>query len=260
MSEKRNGAIVAEQNDHEQNGNHETTAVVQAAQTLTPAAAFLDKNGFELMQRGARLLASSSLVPKEYQGNIANCFVALNMALRMQADPLMVMQNLHVIQGRPSWSSQFLISSFNTCGRFSAIRYEWVGQPGTDDWGCRAWAVEKATGEKLVGSLVTIGLAKKEGWYNKQGSKWQTMPEQMLMYRAAAWFVRAYAPEIAMGMHTVEELQDIVDLPASEYTVQDKPVSDLNARLAADDEPETPPEPDWDEIERRTKAEQARLV
>src|SRR5690606_1595586 len=116
------------------------------------------------------------------------------------------------------------------------------------------------TGEKLVGALVTIGLAKKEGWYNKNGSKWQTMPEQMLMYRAAARFVRAYAPEIAMAMHTVEELQDIIDLPTSEYTVHDKPVSDLNARLAADDEPAAPPEPDWDEIERRTKAEQARLV
>src|SRR5690606_18263302 len=132
MSKERNGVtVVAEQNgDSEQNGHQETTAVVQAAQTLTPAAAFLDQKGFELLQRGSRLLASSSLVPKEYQGNIANCFVALNMALRMQADPLMVMQNLHVIQGRPSWSSQFLIATFNTCGRFSALRYEWVGTPG----------------------------------------------------------------------------------------------------------------------------------
>ena len=261
MSKQQNGAVVVEQNGHsETNGHQETMALVQATQALTPAAAFLDKNGFELMQRGARLLASSSLVPKEYQGNIANCFVALNMALRMQADPLMVMQNLHIIQGRPSWSSQFLIATFNTCGRFSALRYEWVGEPGTDDWGCRAWAIERATGEKLVGATVTIGIAKREGWYDKNGSKWRTMPQQMLMYRAAAWFVRAYAPEIAMGLHTVEELQDIVDLPASEYTVQDKPVSDLNARLAADDEPETPPEPDWDEIERRTKAEQARLI
>src|SRR5690606_10555885 len=102
MSKERNGVVAVEQNGHsEQNGHQETTAVVQAAQTLTPAAAFLDQKGFELLQRGSRLLASSSLVPKEYQSNIANCFVALNMALRMQADPLMVMQNLHVIQGRP---------------------------------------------------------------------------------------------------------------------------------------------------------------
>ena len=147
----------------------------------------------------------------------------------------MVMQNLYIVHGRPGWSSQFLISTFNASGRFSALRYEWVGERGTDDWGCRAWAIELATGEKLVGSTVTIGLAKKEGWYNKQGSKWQTMPEQMLMYRAASWFVRAYAPEIAMGLHTVEEMRDTIDLQETEYTVKPSngAVRDLNARIQA---------------------------
>lgn len=168
---------------------------------------------FELAQRSAKLLAQSSLVPKEYQGNIPNCVIALNMANRMNADPLMVMQNLYIVHGKPSWSSQFLISTFNTSGRFTALRYEWVGKQGTDSWGCKAWAVEKSTGEKLEGSTVTIGIAKKEGWYSKNGSKWQTMPDQMLMYRAASWFVRAYAPELAMGMHTEYEVIDTYDAP-----------------------------------------------
>lgn len=177
---------------------------------------FSSLQGFELAQRAAKLLAQSSLVPKEYQGNLPNCVVALNMAARMNADPLMVMQNLYIVHGRPGWSSQFLISTFNTSGKFSALRYEWVGEEGKDSWGCRAWAIEKATEEKLVGSTVTIGLAKKEGWYQKNGSKWQTMPQQMLMYRAAAWFIRAYAPELAMGMHTEEE---IIDITPDEYRV-----------------------------------------
>jgi len=175
---------------------------------------------FELAQRAATLLAKSTLVPKEYQGNLPNCVIALNMASRMGADPLMVMQNLYIVNGRPGWSSQFLISTFNTSGRFSALRYEWVGEEGKDDWGCRAWAIEKATDEKLVGSTVTIGLAKAEGWYDKKGSKWPTMPQQMLMYRAASWFIRAHAPELAMGMHTVEELGDIVDLEPEDYEVK----------------------------------------
>lgn len=181
---------------------------------------FSSLQGFELAQRAAKLLAQSSLVPKEYQGNLPNCVIALNMAARMNADPLMVMQNLYIVHGKPGWSSQFLISTFNTSGKFSALRYEWVGEEGKDSWGCRAWAIEKATGQKLVGATVTIGLAKKEGWYNKNGSKWQTMPEQMLMYRAASWFIRAYAPELAMGMHTVEELGDIVDLDPEDYEVK----------------------------------------
>lgn len=177
---------------------------------------------FELAQRAAKLLAQSSLVPKEYQGNLPNCVIALNMASRMNADPLMVMQNLYIVHGRPGWSSQFLISTFNTSGRFSALRYEWVGKEGTDSWGCRAWAIEKATEEKLIGSTVTIALAKKEGWYNRNGSKWQTMPQQMLMYRAASWFIRAYAPELAMGMHTEDEIIDITDYRVIEDEVEEE--------------------------------------
>lgn len=167
--------------------------------------------GFELAQRAAKLLASSTLVPKEYQGNLSNCVIALNMAARVGADPLMVMQNLVIVHGRPTWSSQFLIATVNTCGRFSALRYEFFGQQGTDGWGCRAWAIEKATGEKLVGTDITIAIAKKEGWYGKNGSKWQSIPQQMLMYRAGSWWTRAYAPELSMGLHTAEEMRDFID-------------------------------------------------
>lgn len=170
-----------------------------------------DLQSFELAQRAAKLLASSSLVPKEYIGNLPNCVIALNMAGRIGADPLMVMQNLVIVHGRPTWSSQFLIATFNSCGRFSAIRYEFFGERNTDTWGCRATAIEKATGEKLVGTDITIALAKKEGWYSKNGSKWQSMPQQMLMYRAASWLVRAYAPELSMGLHTADEIGDVYD-------------------------------------------------
>lgn len=170
---------------------------------------FMSSVSFEFTQRAASLLSKSTLVPKDYQNNLPNCVIALNMASRMGADPLMVMQNLYIVYGRPGWSSQFLIATFNTSGKFSALRYEWVGKMGTDEFGCKAWALEKSTGERLEGSTVTIDISKKEGWYAKNGSKWPTMPEQMLMYRAASWFIRAYAPEMAMGMHTVEEIRDI---------------------------------------------------
>jgi hypothetical protein len=181
---------------------------------------FNSLQSFELSQRAAKLLAASTLVPKEFQGNIPNCVIALNMANRMQADPLMVMQNLYIVYGRPGWSSQFLISTFNTSGRFTALRYEFVGTPGKDDYGCKAWSIEKATGERLEGSTVTIALAKQEGWYTKNGSKWQTMPQQMLMYRAASWFIRAYAPELAMGMHTEDEIYDTIDISPADYEVR----------------------------------------
>jgi hypothetical protein len=166
---------------------------------------------FELAQRGAKLLAASSLVPKEYQGNLPNCVIALNMASRIGADPLLVMQNLYVVHGRPGWSAQFTIACFNQCGRFSAIRYKWSGTEGKDDWSCQAYAVEKETGETIFGPVISIAIAKKEGWYAKSGSKWQTIPQLMLMYRAGAWLARTHAPEISMGLQTTEELHDTFD-------------------------------------------------
>lgn len=207
--------------------NQLTVNQMEASGDIAPG--FGSLQSFELSQRAAKMLSMSSLVPKEFQGNLPNCVIALNMASRMGADPLMVMQNLYIVHGRPSWSSQFLISTFNTSGRFSALRYTWIGEEGTDNWGCKAWATERATGEKLEGSLVTIDLAKKEGWFNKNGSKWQTMPQQMLMYRAASWFVRAYAPELAMGMHTMEEVVDITD---ADYQVVDTTKAEVRQEIS----------------------------
>jgi hypothetical protein len=182
-----------------------------AEQVPNVRVGFADSAGFELIQRVAKGFASSTLVPKEYVGNISNCLVALEMAQRIGASPLMVMQNLYVVHGRPAWSSKFLIASFNQCGRFSAIRFEWFGEKGKDDWGCRAWAIEKSTGERIEGPTITIALSKKEGWYEKSGSKWKTIPELMLMYRSAGWLVNTHAPEISMGLNTAEEIGDTFD-------------------------------------------------
>lgn len=173
---------------------------------------FGNRESFELIQRAAKLLQGSTIVPAAYRGNLSDCVVALNMANRMDADPLMVMQNLVIVHGQPTWSAKFLISTVNACGRFSSLRYEFFGEKDTDSWGCRAWAIEKATGEKLVGTDITIDLAKKEGWYGRNGSKWKTMPQQMLMYRSAAWWVRAYAPELSMGLHTSDEMADVINI------------------------------------------------
>lgn len=169
---------------------------------------------FELAQRKANIYAKSSLVPKEYQNNVGNVLIAENMARRMGADPLMVMQNLYVVNGRPGWSSQFLIASFNSNGRFSAIKYDFTGKEGDPDWGCMAYCTEIATGERIEGTRVTWAMAVAEGWATKSGSKWKTMAPQMFRYRAATFLIRATAPEIGMGLMSKEEIED---MGADEY-------------------------------------------
>lgn len=186
---------------------------------------------FELLQRAAKALSLSSLVPEGYRNSLPNCMIALRIADRIGADPMMVMQNLDIVHGRPSWRAQFLIGTANSCGRFSAIRYEFFGERDKDSWGCRAWALEKATNEKLIGPDITIAIAKAEGWYQKNGSKWKSIPQLMLMYRAGSWWVRAYAPELSLGFHTAEEVGDIIDVTAR--TVDDDTLRRAASQLGA---------------------------
>lgn len=188
-------------------------AAQQQNESRLPAVipGFGSLQSFELIQRVAKGLASSELVPKQYQGNVASCMIALDMAQRIGAAPLMVMQNLYIVHGNPGWSSKFLIATVNACGRYSSMRYEWKGQPGANDYGCRAWSIERETGERLDGIWVTWEMVRAENWDTKNGSKWKTMPDQMFVYRAAAFWQRAYAPELAMGLSTAEELQDTID-------------------------------------------------
>lgn len=169
------------------------------------AVGFDTVQGFNALQRIARLFSSSALVPDVYKGNIANTSIALEMAFRMRANPLMVMQNLYIVHGNPGWSSKFLIATFNQCGRFTAVRYEWTGEPGKPNRGCKAFATEKSTGERVEGPLVDWTMVVAEGWSTKKGSKWLTMPELMFMYRAAAFMIRTTAPELTMGLPTAEE-------------------------------------------------------
>lgn len=217
---------------------------------------------FELLQRKACLLSNSTIVPQEYRATIekkveygkkilennpnaiSNCAIAIDMAQRMNTSELMIMQNLSIIHGHPSWSSQWIIAAINNCGKYGTLKFE-TKQLGEkvipfeenywdkdiqnkniqkirrsnitiQDMSCIAYATDKSTGERLESSTITIEMAVMEGWYTKPGSKWKTMPEIMLKYRSASFFGKIYAPELLMGISSIEENQDIVDL-SSKY-------------------------------------------
>lgn len=224
---------------------------------------------YELLARAAKSLSTSTLVPEAYrfyklnkEGSvtgenpqaIANCMLALNMAVRMRADPLMVMQNLYMIEGRPSWSSVWIIASINQCGRFTPLRFDMTeeGPPRaveyeTFEWtdgangrrqktsknasvtirdrSCFAWALERATNERLTSPKISMEMAVREGWLQRNGSKWQTMPEVMLRYRAASFFGKLYAPELLMGLPSADEVFDAHETATGEWEVQQQIMS-----------------------------------
>lgn len=169
---------------------------------------------FEHIQRVAKMLCTSDLVPKEFKNNVQNTIIALEMANRIGASPLAVMQNLYIVHGKPSWSSTFIISAINSCKRFDPLRFDLTGTG--DAMSCYAWTTEKGKAERIEGPAVTMKMAKAEGWIDKNGSKWKTMPELMIRYRAAAFFGRLYAPEIMMGMQTKEEVMDVAHVVVGE--------------------------------------------
>ena len=169
------------------------------------------KNIFDI----GKMFASSQLVPQNYQGKAMDCTIAVDMANRMGVSPMMVMQNLYVVKGKPQWSGQACMSLIRGSGEFKNVRPVYTGEKNTDSWGCYIRAEDKVTGEVVKGTEVTIAVARAEGWYSKpdkygkETSKWQTMPEQMLAYRAAAFFARVYVPNSLMGVAVEGEVEDI---------------------------------------------------
>ena len=186
-----------------------TEIVVQEQKYELSSGTFATIENFKEIFDIGKMFASSTLVPQAYQGKPMDCTIAVDMANRMGVSPMMVMQNLYVVQGKPQWSGQACMSLINASGKYRNARPVYFGEKGTDDRGCRIEAVCIDTGEIISGTDITIKMAKDEGWYGKAGSKWKTMPEQMLAYRAAAFFARIYIPNSLMGVYVEGELEDI---------------------------------------------------
>lgn len=184
-------------------------AVQQSAKRVTDYSLgiFGTSDNFIMAMQMAKALASSTIVPQAFQKNEANCLIAIEQAQRLRVSPMMVMQNLHVIQGRPSWSSKFLIAAINNSGKFDMeLQFEETQDKDGKPFSCTAWTTKN--GRKVNGMTVDMDMAKEEGWLSKNGSKWKTMPQLMLRYRAASFFSSLNCPELTTGLYTREEMQD----------------------------------------------------
>lgn len=216
MSEEMNQAPEAGQEEKKPPETMEDTSLPEAQEPLalsvavpTAVTMWNDPKIMNLSFRTARMLSCSAMVPDVYRNSPENCLVAIDLANRLGLSPLMVMQNLYVVKGKPSWSGSFCAAAINGSGRFTPLEFSFVGEPGSPAHGCYASAVRVSTGKRCVSETITMKMAQEEGWLNKPGSKWKTMPKQMMMYRAAAFFARVFCPDILLGIPTYEEVQDV---------------------------------------------------
>ena len=173
---------------------------------LAPVTVWTDKKQFDQLLRAANMLSQTSIIPATYQGKPQDCFVALEMATRMGVSPLVVMQNMYVVKGKPAWAGQACTMFINSCGKFTQVKHVYTGEKGTDNRGCYVTATRISDGVQVNGVEVTLAMAKAEGW--TANTKWRTMPELMLAYRASAFFARVHCPEALMGVQLADEIYD----------------------------------------------------
>ena len=163
-------------NENEEKG----VAIVEQATQLTTNSVWENKDSFNQLLRAAQMLSQTSIIPQSYQNKPQDCFVAIEMANRMGVSPMVVMQNMYVVKGKPNR-------------------------------GCYVTATRISDGSQVDGVEVTMQMAQSEGWTSN--SKWRNMPELMLAYRASAFFARVYCPEAMMGVQTAEEVYDADSTP-----------------------------------------------
>lgn len=174
----------------------------------------------ETLKGQANVYAASSFLPAAWRKlpqveKVADLIIVINRANVLGCDPLLLLQNMAIIAGQMCWKSTFLLQLLQANG-WTAPQYHVTGAPNSadfwqkDDNGMAFSAVNPATGERETGSKITVKMVIGERWLDREGSKWRTMPEQMLKYRAVAFFCRTNAPAVLGGFYSQDELEDVV--------------------------------------------------
>lgn len=226
-------------------------ATIAEPATVTPLRAALpagvdilaSRESFEHMQRVAKVFTASALIPDHLKkNNGADALLALQIAKRMNEDPVSVMQNIYFVSGKAGWSASYMIARANRSGVFKGpIRWKSEGE-GDDLRVTARGRLAEIDGED-VEVTVSLKMAKAEGWV--KNPKYATMAEHMLRWRSATMLIRLYCPEVMMGMPTEDELTDqrfaLRDITSEGHASTAESVGAILSPPAA--EPETPSEP-----------------
>jgi hypothetical protein len=154
--------------------------------------------------RFAEVLAGSTMVPRDFQGKPANVLVALQWGREVGLGPLQALQNIAVINGRPSiWgdSAMALVRAHPDCVSI---------QEGVDGEGDarHGWCEVTRRGEAPQRRTFSIADAKRAGLWGKSGP-WTQYPDRMLQMRARGFAIRDVFPDALRGLITGEEAQDM---------------------------------------------------
>lgn len=198
----------------------------------------LEVKKFELEQRKAKAFVATDFFPTHLRkgnetANIGTAIIVLDLAQRMNIGALEVAQSIYIIHGKPSFETKFLVARLNSSGLLKG-RLQTIVSPDGNSAHCEA--IDAQTGQLLKGTTITMEMARREGWLSKNGSKWQTMPELMMKYRAQSFFINEFFPEVKYGLKTSDEVEDIVTFEPNEQS-KTPPKTGLNELLSSSERP-----------------------
>ena len=176
----------------------------------------------------SEMLASSSMVPRAYQGKPQDVLVCVQWGYEMGLAPMQALQNIAVINGKPSVygdAAMALVQASPVCEDVEEY-FEDEGTPNPV-----AVCVAKRKGRKPVTVRFSVEDAKRAGLWGKQGP-WSAYPKRMMQMRARGFALRDAFPDVLKGMITAEEAQDYpndVYRNAPVNTIQTKPANPLDA-------------------------------
>ncbi len=177
--------------------------------------------------RFAEVISKSAMVPKEYQGKPANTLVAVQWGMELGLAPMQALQNIAVINGKPSVYGDALLAMVRADSRCRGVQ-EYVEGKGDDMMA--VCIIKRAHGDEIeeIKRTFSVGQAKQARLWGKQGP-WQQYPERMLQHRARGNAIRDGFPDVIKGLVTVEEAQDMEprDVTPTQAPVQAPKLEDL---------------------------------
>ena len=203
-------------------------------QTLDPQGQKLELEvkKFELEQRKAKAFVATDFFPAhlrkgDKEATIGAAIIVLDLAQRMNLGALEVAQSIYIIHGKPSFETKFLVARLNSSGLLKG-RLNTILSPDGQSAHCEA--VDAQTGQLLRGTTITMDMARREGWLSKNGSKWQTMPELMMKYRAQSFFINEFFPEVKYGLKTSDEAEDTNEIKETPKAEQPQSLNEFLAK------------------------------
>jgi hypothetical protein len=158
----------------------------------------------------AALIANSDFAPKDYRGKPESVLIAVQMGADLGLSPMQALQNIAVINGRPSiWGDAALALCMPALTMFEET---FEGKEGEDGYTAVCKAQRKGWPSPTVRKF-SVHDAKVAKLWGKVGSSggptpWVTYPNRMLQLRARGFCLRDCGADLLMGLVLAEEAGD----------------------------------------------------